>query len=84
MQVHIQGSQNNTIKKHEDTLRYRVELFTDYLHQTGFKYTNQFCLHIPIVQNFSTWMNLRKKTEPIFQFSTPDKTKHTLWKIGIL
>ncbi len=32
----IEDYKNNVIKKHEDTLQYRVELFKDYLHQTGF------------------------------------------------
>lgn len=76
----VEEYQNNIIKKHEDTLRYRVELFTDYLHQTGFN-TEPVLLTYPDCVELSTWMNLRKKTEPIFQFSTPDKTKHTLWKI---
>uniref|UniRef100_UPI0026202A18 DUF1015 family protein n=1 Tax=Flavobacterium sp. TaxID=239 RepID=UPI0026202A18 len=32
----IEEYKANVIKKHEDTLHYRVELFKDYLHQTGF------------------------------------------------
>jgi uncharacterized protein (DUF1015 family) len=32
----IEDYKNNVIKKHEDTLQYRVEYFKDYLHQTGF------------------------------------------------
>ena len=31
----IEDYKNNVIKKHEDTLQYRVEYFKDYLHQTG-------------------------------------------------
>lgn len=76
----IEDYQNNVIKKHEDTLQYRVELFKDYLHQTGFN-TEPVLITYPDSTEINTFIGIHKKNKPIYEFSTTNKEKHTLWKI---
>ncbi|ESU19272.1 hypothetical protein FCR2A7T_26960 [Flavobacterium cauense R2A-7] len=76
----VKDYQENVIKKHEDTLQYRVELFKDYLHQTKFN-TEPVLITYPDSIEINTFIGLRKKTKPIYEFSTTNKEKHTLWKI---
>ena len=76
----IDDYQNNVIKKHEDTLQYRVELFKDYLHQTNFN-TEPVLITYPDSVEINTFISLRKKSKPVYEFSTTNKEKHTLWKI---
>ncbi|MGG7035177.1 MAG: DUF1015 domain-containing protein [Flavobacterium sp.] len=77
----IDDYKNNVIKKHEDTLQYRVELFKDYLHQTGFN-TEPVLITYPDSEALNNWIPEKKKEQPVYCFSTPNKEKHTLWKIN--
>src|SRR5574343_39840 len=72
--------QNNVIKKHEDTMQYRVELFKDYLHQTHFN-TEPVLITYPDSTEINTFIALRKQSKPIYDFSTTNKERHILWKI---
>ena len=76
----VKDYQNNFIKKHEDTLQYRVELFKDYLHQTNFN-TEPVLITYPDSVEINTFIALRKKSKPVYEYSTTNKEKHTLWKI---
>ena len=76
----IEDYKNNVIKKHEDTLQYRVELFKDYLHQTSFN-TEPVLITYPDNSAINNWISEKKKEQPIYDFSTTNKEKHTLWKI---
>lgn len=76
----IDDYQKGHIKKHEDTLQYRVELFKDYLHQTHFN-TEPVLITYPDSVEINTFISLQKKHDPIYSFATPNKEKHTLWKI---
>lgn len=76
----IDDYQKGHIKKHEDTLQYRVELFKDYLHQTHFN-TEPVLITYPDSVAINTFIGLQKKHDPIYSFATPNKEKHTLWKI---
>lgn len=76
----LEDYQNNVIKKHEDTLEYRVELFKDYLHQTGFN-TEPVLLTYPDDKEISTWIENVKTNAPLYEFSTTKREKHILWKI---
>lgn len=76
----IEDYKNNVIKKHEDTLQYRVELFKDYLHQTGFN-TEPVLITYPDNIQVNQWMEEKKKSQPIYNYSTTNKEKHQLWKI---
>jgi len=76
----VKDYQNNVIKKHEDTLQYRVELFKDYLHQTNFNTEPVLITYADSIE-INTFIRLRKKSEPIYEYSTTNKEKHILWKI---
>jgi len=76
----IEDNQNNIIKKHEDTLQYRVELFKDYLHRTGFN-TEPVLITYPDNQELTQWISDKKKSSPLYEFSTTKREKHILWKI---
>jgi len=76
----IEDYKNNVIKKHEDTLQYRVELFKDYLQQTGFN-TEPVLITYPDNLEINNWISEKKKEQPIYHFSTTNKEKHTLWKV---
>ena len=72
---------NNVIKKHEDTLDYRVALFKDYLQQTQFN-TEPVLMTYPDNANVNSWISEKRKEDPIYCFSTTNKEKHTLWKVS--
>jgi uncharacterized protein (DUF1015 family) len=76
----IEDYQNNIIKKHEDTLAYRVELFKDYLHQTGFN-TEPVLITYPENEEMAKWKHERKQKRPLYLFSSLNRDKHTLWRI---
>jgi len=76
----VDDYKRDVIKKHEDTLQYRVEMFKDYLHQTRF-YTEPVLITYPDSVELNTWILLKKKNRAVYEFSTTNKEKHTLWKI---
>ena len=76
----IDDYKKNIIKKHEDTLQYRVEYFKDYLHQTGFN-TEPVLITYPDNDNLDNWIAEKKKSPPIYNYATTNKEKHQLWKI---
>ncbi|WP_293872043.1 DUF1015 domain-containing protein [Flavobacterium sp.] len=76
----IEDYKNNVIKRHEDTLQYRVEYFKDYLHQTGFN-TEPVLITYPDNETLNTWISEKKKSQPIYNYSTTNKENHQLWKI---
>jgi uncharacterized protein (DUF1015 family) len=76
----IEDYKNNIIKKHEDTLQYRVEYFKDYLHQTGFN-TEPVLITYPDNETLNNWIAEKKKITPIYNYSTTNKEQHQLWKI---
>lgn len=76
----IEDYQNNVIKKHEDTLPYRVEYFKDYLHQTGFN-TEPVLITYPDNDELHGWIASKKQKRPLYLFSSLNRDKHTLWRI---
>ncbi|WP_353083812.1 DUF1015 domain-containing protein [Flavobacterium sp.] len=76
----IEEYKTNIIKKHEDTLQYRVELFKDYLHQTGFN-TEPVLITYPDNEDINNWITKKLKEQPVYHFATTNKEKHTLWKV---
>ena len=76
----IKDYQNNVIKKHEDTLPYRVEYFKDYLHQTGFN-TEPVLITYPENPDLKQWITTRKQRRPLYLFSSLNRDKHTFWRI---
>ena len=76
----IEDYQNNVIKKHEDTLPYRVEYFKDYLHQTGFN-TEPVLITYPENPEIEQWIVTKKQKRPLYLFSSLNRDKHILWRI---
>jgi uncharacterized protein (DUF1015 family) len=76
----IEDYQNNIIKKHEDTLPYRVSYFKDYMHLTGFN-TEPVLITYPENKNLESWITTRKQKRPLYLFSSLNRDKHTLWRI---
>lgn len=76
----IEDYKNNIIKKHEDTLRYRVELFKDYLHQTRFN-TEPVLITYPDNAELEQWIAQKKHKRPIYRFTSLNKDRHTVWRI---
>lgn len=79
----IDDLKNGIIKKHEDTISYRVELFKEYLQQTHFN-TEPVLITYPDNYEINNWIILKKKTNSLYHFSTTDKEKHTLWKVDTI
>ncbi|UYW01861.1 DUF1015 domain-containing protein [Flavobacterium agricola] len=77
----IEDYQNNVIKKHENTLEYRVDMFKDYLHVTGFN-TEPVLITYPNETELNTWLADQKQNTPIYEFSTHKKEKHIVWRIA--
>lgn len=76
----IEDYKNNTIKKHEDTLNYRVEYFKDYLHETGFN-TEPVLLTYPPNEAIENWIIAKKQKRPLYRFTSWNRDKHTLWRM---
>ncbi len=76
----IEDYKNNVIKKHEDTLAYRVEYFKEYLHQTGFN-TEPVLITYPENPELAEWIETVKKRRPLYLFTSLNREKHTVWRI---
>ncbi len=76
----IDDYKNNVIKKHEDTLLYRVEYFKDYLHLTGFN-TEPVLITYPENPELEQWIAAKKQKRPLYLFSSLNREKHVLWRI---
>ena len=76
----IEDYKNGFIKKHEDTLQYRVELFKDYLKYAGFN-TEPVLMSYPDNDKIDEWLNNKTATLPDFEFATTVKDIHYLWKV---
>jgi uncharacterized protein (DUF1015 family) len=57
-----------------------VELFKDYLHETGFN-TEPVLITYPDDSQLETWIKNKKISPRIYEFSTKKREKHLLWKI---
>ncbi|HLF51780.1 DUF1015 domain-containing protein [Flavobacterium sp.] len=76
----VEDYKNNIIKKHEDTLEYRVDLFKDYIKYAGFN-TEPVLMTYPDNPDIESWFIKKKEAIPDFEFSTTNKDIHYLWKI---
>jgi len=78
--VAVEDYLNGCLKKHEDTLEYRVEQFEEYLHITGFN-TEPVLVAYPDNPELQQWISQARHKRPLYQFSSPNRDKHTLWRI---
>ena len=76
----VMDYRNDTIKKHEDTLEKREQLFSDYLQTVGFNAE-------PVLMTYADSSTVRDilkektKEPPLYDFTSTDKIRHTLWRI---
>jgi len=70
----------NKIKKHEDTLAYRVDLFKDYMRHGGFCTEPVLVMHSES-EKLNIWIKKQKSKRPYFEFATHRKEVHYFWKI---
>ncbi|MDM1354081.1 DUF1015 domain-containing protein [Myroides marinus] len=76
----IEDYQSNVIKRHEDTLEYRVRLFKEYLYHSKFN-TEPVLMMYPDQEDINQWINIKKDEKPLYDFSTVTKERHTIWRI---
>ncbi len=76
----ISDYKTDVIKRHEDTLEYRVALFKDYIKIAGFN-TEPVLLTYPDNPELEEWIANQSQKDPDFEFSTTAKDTHYLWKI---
>lgn len=79
----IEDYKNGLIKKHEDTLQYRVELFKDYMNYAGFN-TEPVLMNYPDNALIDAWLEDITSKLPDFEFATTIKDIHYLWKVDDL
>lgn len=72
--------EHNIIKKHEDTIAHREELFKDYLKVVGFN-TEPVLLTYPDNPLIEALMQKTMKQRPEYEFATSNREIHKLWKI---
>lgn len=68
------------IKRHEQTLTAREELFTDYLEHTGIN-AEPVLLAVPEAPALEEDMERVRSSTPMFDFSTTDQVRHRFWRI---
>lgn len=78
--VNIDDYRNNTIKKHEETLNHRVELFANYLKGANF-HAEPVLLTYPPVQRVDLLMNAEMNKTPVLKIEDTDGVQHLLWRI---
>lgn len=78
--VNIQDYEDGKIKKHEETLTKRVELFANYLLNVHF-HAEPVLLTYPNNQRVDLLMSHEMKTLPIVSFKDKEENEHQLWKI---
>ncbi|WP_025742129.1 DUF1015 domain-containing protein [Aquimarina pacifica] len=71
---------NNTIKKHEDTLRYRENTFKEYLKTVKFN-AEPVLLTYPDNEVISEIISKNIEKRPEYEFTTTNRDTHYLWKI---
>ena len=73
--------QNDVIKKHEDTLQPKQELFANYLETVEFN-AEPVLMTYPDNDKIAKIIQRETKKEPEYLFTTTDKTTHYLWAVS--
>lgn len=76
----IDDYRNNRIRRHEDTIQKREEVFKEYLKVVGFN-TEPVLLTYPDDEAINALTKAAIATEPDYQFATVEQQLHSLWKI---
>ena len=77
----VEDYQNNSIKKHEDTLEKREVLFAEYLNTVGFN-AEPVLMTYQDDETISVLLEKEIHKEPEYDFTTTDRIRHCLWKIS--
>lgn len=76
----LKDYETNVIKKHENTLQYRVENLKDYFNETRFN-TEPVLMMYPNCEELEQWIAQKMSQSPLYDFSTTNRERHVLWKI---
>lgn len=76
----ISDYKNDVIKKHEDTLQYRVETFKNYIKYSGFN-TEPVLMTYPDNPTLENWLAVKTALAADLDFVTTKKHVHHLWKV---
>ncbi|RYC52884.1 DUF1015 domain-containing protein [Flagellimonas olearia] len=77
----VMDYRTDVIKKHEDTIQHRERIFADYLHAVGFNAEPVLMTYEDDDQVHRIFQN-EIQHPPEFDFSTPDRVNHKMWKIS--
>ncbi|MBD1261255.1 DUF1015 domain-containing protein [Maribacter polysiphoniae] len=77
----VQDYRDDIIKKHEDTLSQREQLFAKYLNTVGFN-AEPVLITYSDNDSIQVLIDLEKQKKPEYFFTTPDKIKHSLWVVS--
>lgn len=72
--------QNGIIKKHENTLQYRVENLKDYFNETRFN-SEPVLMMYPNCDILQKWIQQKMNEAPLYDFSTTNRERHIVWKV---
>ena len=78
--VNIDDYRNNKIKKHEETLERRVELFAEYLKESHFHAEPVLLTYKP-AQRVDLLIDTEMKRKPILKIDETNGTQHLLWRV---
>lgn len=78
--VSIDDYENQRIKKHEQTLTKRVELFANYLQHIHF-HAEPVLLTYPNNQRIDLLMDVEMKRKPVASFTDKEENLHQLWLV---
>jgi uncharacterized protein (DUF1015 family) len=76
----IEDYRNNSIKKHEETLAFRVQLLKEYMKHSAFN-TEPVLMTYPDDKTIENWIFRCTQKLADFEFSTTKKEMNYLWKI---
>ena len=77
----VEDYRTDIIKKHEDTIQHREEMFADYLHTVGFNAEPVLMIYEDNALADAIFQR-KIQREPEYNFTTTDRVNHKLWKIS--
>lgn len=78
--IAIDDYRSGLIKIHEHTIESRENLFSEYLAVTGIN-AEPVLMFANLSGEFKSWMKSIEERQPLADFSTTDRARHTLWCI---
>lgn len=78
--VNIEDYKNNKIKRHEETIERRVELFADYLKESHFHAEPVLLTYKP-TQRVDLLIDTEMKRKPMLKVSEENGVEHLLWRV---